>query len=74
MLCRRGTRVLMVFDADDGGIDVMEAELGGGASRMKRESAFTLEIIEGADHTFTGRDARTTLVEVIANYLGQARS
>lgn len=73
MLCHRGTRVLMVFDANDGGIDVMERELGGGASRLRRESLFTLNIIEGADHTFTGRDARTALMDVLGTYLNQAR-
>jgi len=72
-LCSRGTRVLMVFDAADGGIDVMEAELGKGASRLKRESMFQLEIVDGADHTFTGVDARTELMRVLGKYLGQAR-
>ncbi|MFN7985355.1 MAG: alpha/beta hydrolase [Vicinamibacterales bacterium] len=68
-LCRRGTRVLMVFDAADGGIDVMEAALGGGASIMKREPLFQLAIVEDADHTFTGREARSALMDILSAYL-----
>mgnify|MGYP006932803811 CR=1 FL=1 len=63
----------MVFDAADGGIDVMEAALGGGASIMKREPLFQLAIVEDADHTFTGREARSALMDILSAYLDGVR-
>ena len=74
MLCRRGTDVLMVFGADEGGIDVMEEHLGGDASRMKKESLFRMAIIPDADHTFTGRTARTKLLELLDAHLRRPRT
>lgn len=74
MLCRRGTDVLMVFGSDEPGIDLMEDQLGGGASRMRSEPAFRVATIDHADHTFTGRAQRRELLEMLDVHLRRRRS
>jgi len=73
-LCRRGTDVLMVFGSDEPGIDLMEEQLGSGASRMKREPSFRVTTIDQADHTFTGRAQRDELMATLDEYLQRRRS
>jgi alpha-beta hydrolase superfamily lysophospholipase len=49
----RGTSVLLVFGIEDGGIDVIEAHLGGDARRMRHAKHFSMVVLDGPDHTFT---------------------
>ncbi len=69
MLCRRGTEVLMIFGSDEPGLDVMEEQLGTGASRMHDEPLFRVATIAGADHTFTGRAERHELLTMLDEHL-----
>jgi pimeloyl-ACP methyl ester carboxylesterase len=50
---RRGAETLLIFGANDGGLDLMEAHLGPEAKKLQKYQNFRLEIVEGADHTFT---------------------
>ncbi|MFN7984647.1 MAG: alpha/beta hydrolase [Vicinamibacterales bacterium] len=68
-LCRRGTDVLMIFGTDEPGIDLMEDQLGGRASRMRKEPLFRVATIDGADHTFTGRAQREELLAMLDEHL-----
>lgn len=50
---RRGTETLLIFAANDGGLDLMEGHLGPEAKKLQKYENFRLEIVEGTDHTFT---------------------
>lgn len=52
-ILKRGTETLMVFGANDGGLDLMESHLGPAGKKVASFRGFHLEIIEGSDHTFT---------------------
>ncbi len=52
-ILKRGTETLLVFGANDGGLDRMETHLGADATKLEKFRNFRLEIIEGTDHTFT---------------------
>jgi pimeloyl-ACP methyl ester carboxylesterase len=67
---RRGIRTLMVFSSNDGGVDMIEQHLGRGASRMQDDANFRLEIVDGADHTFTQEDAQSRLDTMITRFVG----
>lgn len=68
-LLRRGADVLLVFDADDGGRDVIDEHLGTDADRFRGSQAFRLEVIDGADHTFSSLWAQDTLLSLITSHL-----
>ena len=70
VVSRRGVRTLMVFSSNDGGVDMIEQHLGSGASRMRDDANFRLEIVDGADHTFTQEDAQSRLDTMIARFVG----
>jgi alpha-beta hydrolase superfamily lysophospholipase len=63
------TRVLMLFSAEDGGIDEMESHLGPAAAVMRDARAFRLAFIERADHTFTTTSAQKRLSDLVADHL-----
>jgi pimeloyl-ACP methyl ester carboxylesterase len=65
----RGVRSLLVFSWSDGGLDMIEQHLGRGASSMQEHAHFRLEIVEGADHTFTQADAQHRLNALIARFI-----
>jgi hypothetical protein len=65
---RRGTEILMVFDANEGGIDLMEEHLRPKASLMRKSKTFRLEIIRDADHTFTPLWAQAHLCETVGEH------
>jgi len=52
-ILKRGTETLMVFGANDGGLDLMESHLGPAGKKVASYRGFHLEIVEGSDHTFT---------------------
>ena len=65
----RGVKTLLVFSSNDGGIDMLEEHLGKGASRMRGHANLRLEIVEGADHTFTQSDAQEGLNALITRFV-----
>jgi pimeloyl-ACP methyl ester carboxylesterase len=65
----RGARSLLVFSSNDGGLDMIEQHLGGGASSMDGDANFRLEIVDGADHTFTQKDAQDRLRTLITRFV-----
>jgi pimeloyl-ACP methyl ester carboxylesterase len=68
-LSERGVDTLLVFSANDGGLDVIEKHLGHHARRMRGRKNFELEIVEGADHTFTPIDSQYRLEELVTSYM-----
>jgi pimeloyl-ACP methyl ester carboxylesterase len=65
----RGVRSLLVFSSNDGGLDMIEQHLGSGASRMRRDTNVRLEIVDGADHTFTQSEAQNRLTTLITRFV-----
>lgn len=65
----RGERSLLVFSSNDGGLDMIEEHLGKGASRMQGHANFRLEIVDGADHTFTQIRAQERLDTLVTRFL-----
>ncbi len=68
-LIRRGTDVLLVFGADDGGRDVIDEHLGTNAERFRGETGFRLEVLDGTDHTFSPLSSQELLVTLLTSHL-----
>ena len=68
-LSERGVDTLLVFGANDGGLDVIEKHLGHNARRMRGRRNFELKIVEGADHTFTPLESQQRLEEIVTGYM-----
>ncbi|MGC4093493.1 MAG: alpha/beta fold hydrolase [Polyangiaceae bacterium] len=68
-LSARGTRCLLVYGSNDGGIDVLEEHLGANADAMRGDPNFRLEILEGPDHTFTPLWAQQKLLEMVESFM-----
>ncbi len=73
-LTARGTRCLMIFGAEDGGIDVIEEHLGRDAAAMGNAAGFRMEILEGPDHTFTPLWTQRRLLHLVSEYLDELRA
>ncbi|MEO8904973.1 MAG: alpha/beta fold hydrolase [Polyangiaceae bacterium] len=73
-LTARGTRCLMVFGAEDGGVDVIEEHLGRDAASMRNAPGFRMEILEGPDHTFTPLWTQRRLLHLVSEYLDEVRA
>jgi pimeloyl-ACP methyl ester carboxylesterase len=69
----RGVRTLLVFSSQDGGLDMIERHLGSGASSMSRDVNFRLEIVDGADHTFTPKQAQDRLRTLVTEFVESDR-
>ncbi len=68
-LLQRGLQVYFIFSADDGGLDEIETHLGPGGRRMRKHTNFRLEIVPGADHTFTPRWAQRHLAGLVEQHV-----
>jgi pimeloyl-ACP methyl ester carboxylesterase len=68
-LIRRGTNVLLVFDANDGGRDTIDLHLGANADRFRRMRGFRMEVIDGADHTFSPLGSQDMLLSLLTSHL-----
>jgi pimeloyl-ACP methyl ester carboxylesterase len=68
-MSKRGVESLLVFSFEDGGLDMIEKHLGRGARRMRGNDNFTLETVDGADHTFTPIASQTVLYGLLERYV-----
>ncbi|HEX4337007.1 MAG TPA: alpha/beta fold hydrolase [Polyangiaceae bacterium] len=68
-LLGRSTNVFLVFSADDGGRDVIDAHLGTNGDRLRRERGFRLEVIDGTDHTFSPLWSQEVLLSLLTSHL-----
>lgn len=71
-LLQRGTRVLMLFSANDGGLDEVETHLGESAARLRGLEHFGFQVVEGADHTFTPMWAQRRLSDLLTQHVLRA--
>jgi pimeloyl-ACP methyl ester carboxylesterase len=65
----RGVRSLLIFSSQDGGLDMIERHLGTSASSMAPHANFRLEIVDGADHTFTPRRSQDRLRALVTRFV-----
>ncbi len=68
-LSARGARVLLVYSADDGGLDELALHFGSGGHRLRSMSGVEIDMIENADHNLTQRAARSKLFARLAPFL-----
>jgi pimeloyl-ACP methyl ester carboxylesterase len=69
-LTARGMDALLVFGADDAGIDLIERYLGARGGRMRHRDNFTFRVVEGgAEHTFGQRWAQAALDDLVLGHL-----
>jgi alpha-beta hydrolase superfamily lysophospholipase len=68
-MCDRGTLSLIVFSFNDGGLDMIARYLGHSARRMRGRANFSLEVVDGADHTFTRLAAQRKLKDIVARFM-----
>jgi pimeloyl-ACP methyl ester carboxylesterase len=69
-LAGRGVRLLHVYAEGDEGLDYLHTMLGRRLRDWQRRGLFELEIIPGANHTFTLLWSQEALVDRIQNWLG----
>ena len=68
-MCDRGAASLLVVSFDEGGLDMIARHLGHNARKMRGNKLFSLQIVEGADHTFGEGDSKRRLHEILLGYL-----
>ncbi|MBU8895180.1 alpha/beta hydrolase [Corallococcus sp. M34] len=68
-LADRGLESLLVYSANDGGLDVIERYLGPHARKLARRPNFRFEVVDGADHTFTPLWAQAHLGQLILSFI-----
>lgn len=66
---RREVNVFLIYSAADGGINEMETHLGPDAAALRKHARFKLQIVEGADHTFTPLWAQRRLLDLLTQHL-----
>jgi pimeloyl-ACP methyl ester carboxylesterase len=68
-LSDRGVESLLVFSANDGGLDMIEEHLGRGARRVRDRKNIRLEIVVGADHTFTRVRSQREVATLVTRFV-----
>jgi pimeloyl-ACP methyl ester carboxylesterase len=71
-LADRGVRSLLVVAANDGSRDMLEDHLGRGATRLRKSANVRMEVVTGADHTFTSRGAQRGLTRLVTRFVERA--
>jgi pimeloyl-ACP methyl ester carboxylesterase len=64
-LGERGVESLMVFSFIDGGLDMIATYLGQDARRMRGKKGFSIEIVDGVDHTFRSLASQERLRQIV---------
>ncbi|MFZ6687298.1 alpha/beta fold hydrolase [Undibacterium sp. SXout11W] len=65
----RGIEILMIMDAGDSSVDLMTENFGRHGVLLGKSPRIKLEILKGADHTFTPRWAQKHVVNLITTHL-----
>ena len=63
---RGGTKLHFVFAATDPGLEILRTHGASTVQRMQSKGRLGIELIEGADHTFTDLATRTALIQRVA--------
>jgi alpha-beta hydrolase superfamily lysophospholipase len=65
------TDLQFVFAANDPGVELLRDQGGGTAQRLRVRNRIGVELLEGADHTFTDLAARMTLAKWVVEHLAK---
>jgi alpha-beta hydrolase superfamily lysophospholipase len=65
----QGTDTLFIFSNDDPGIEYLNLHAGDSLQKLRTRKGFRIEMIDGADHTFTPLSAQKRLSDVITSHL-----
>jgi pimeloyl-ACP methyl ester carboxylesterase len=65
----RGTNVLLVYSAEDGGLDEIALHGGRNAKKIRKLPNVQFRIIEGADHNITAPSAYEAYAKILEDYL-----
>jgi pimeloyl-ACP methyl ester carboxylesterase len=71
-LSQRGTRVLLIYSAEDVGLDELTLHCGTKARKITSQPGIELRILDGADHNITPRWARERYAGMLSDYLTTA--
>jgi len=69
LLCKRGTNVLLVYTAQDSGLDELALYGGRGGGNIAKLSNVDLQIIEDADHNLTPHWARERYFALLEDHI-----
>ncbi len=64
-VAERGTRMHFIFSRDDPAHEMLVRQAGSTVRRLREQGALTIEVVTGADHTFTPRASREVLVSLL---------
>lgn len=70
-MCSRDIDVLIVFSGSDPGIDNLNEKVGSSMGALVKRSNFTIETIEGPDHSFTPLWSQVELDSVLVGHLAR---
>ncbi|MFO0618251.1 MAG: alpha/beta fold hydrolase [Polyangiaceae bacterium] len=64
---KQGTEIAFVFAKSDPGHDILVGEAGGTLTRLEREGAVSVDVVDGPDHTFTPVWSHAPLLRLLTN-------
>ena len=70
-LSRRGVRILLVYSAEDGGLDELAHYMGAGGRLAAKLPGVSIEMLDGADHNLTPRWSRLRFFEILGDFIGK---
>jgi pimeloyl-ACP methyl ester carboxylesterase len=68
---QREVDVLFIFSSNDPGIDNLDEEVGASMRALAKRTSFTIETIEGPDHSFTPLWSQVELDKVLVGHLAR---
>ena len=68
-LTARGTHVMLVYSAGDGGLDEIAKHTGSNARKIRQLANVHYHILEGADHNLTQRPAQQQYAKMLQEFL-----
>ncbi len=71
-VAERGTAMLFVFATNDPGLQLLRTQGGSRVRKLCARGQLAIQLIDGADHTFTAGSARERLITVLSEALDQA--
>jgi alpha-beta hydrolase superfamily lysophospholipase len=72
-VAERGTAMLFVFATNDPGLQLLRTQGGSRVRKLRARGQLAIQLINGADHTFTAGSARERLITVLSEALDQVR-
>ena len=65
-------RLRFIFSASDPGHAMLQEQAGGEVRQLQRRRLLTIDMIDGADHTFTSRCSQQALLQLLSTQFGYA--